>query len=520
MSRLIAGSGDGAQACTDARRQAAGAFRARPQEPTEKAEPLASPHDRLSSLPLVPLPLLGMCVFRGWLVVVCDGSLTQGSGWEHAFGGFDIAIIVTTLLCVRFARRLTPLYPHRWVRLASTLLMVAASLLGYAFQSAGSPDIVASGTGISGEGIAQLPLAIAFNVFVGVGTALMTLLWLEVYGTLSPSRSCLCYALTIAVGGLIGWLYRGFQAEWLPVATALLPLITLRCLWNAHRQTDAPLRMPMAWASFSFPWRPALVIAAYAFAYGLLQSSIYVVSTRSASVSTVLCALVMAALVLLAHGRVDVGSVYGWLLPLVIAASFMIAATTGLSVWWSNWFANLAFTVSAIFIMSTLCSLSYHWGISAVWLFGIEEVATLVAMLCGRAVAAGFATAGLPTSPILVVVVLGATAVALHERRLSSSWGVRLEDGQSEECDPVAAREAREHVSTTSACARLAREHGLSQREEEVLRLLAEHKTARDIERELGVANGTAKAHIRHVYQKLDIHTRDELFALVEKARR
>lgn len=31
--------------------------------------------------------------------------------------------------------------------------------------------------------------------------------------------------------------------------------------------------------------------------------------------------------------------------------------------------------------------------------------------------------------------------------------------------------------------------------------------------------NGTAKAHIRHVYQKLDIHTREELFALVEEVR-
>ena len=48
--------------------------------------------------------------------------------------------------------------------------------------------------------------------------------------------------------------------------------------------------------------------------------------------------------------------------------------------------------------------------------------------------------------------------------------------------------------------------------------LLAQHKTALDIEAELCVANGTAKAHIRHVYQKLDIHTREELFALVEKS--
>ena len=34
-------------------------------------------------------------------------------------------------------------------------------------------------------------------------------------------------------------------------------------------------------------------------------------------------------------------------------------------------------------------------------------------------------------------------------------------------------------------------------------------------ERELFIANGTAKAHVRHVYQKFDIHSRDELFDLI-----
>lgn len=73
--------------------------------------------------------------------------------------------------------------------------------------------------------------------------------------------------------------------------------------------------------------------------------------------------------------------------------------------------------------------------------------------------------------------------------------------------------------SLARSCAEIARTRNLSQREGEVLLLLAQKKTARDIEQELCIANGTAKAHIRHVYQKLDIHTREELFAMVEKGR-
>ena len=46
--------------------------------------------------------------------------------------------------------------------------------------------------------------------------------------------------------------------------------------------------------------------------------------------------------------------------------------------------------------------------------------------------------------------------------------------------------------------------------------LLAQHKTISDIENELIVANGTVKAHIRHIYQKLDIHSRQEIIDLIE----
>ena len=48
----------------------------------------------------------------------------------------------------------------------------------------------------------------------------------------------------------------------------------------------------------------------------------------------------------------------------------------------------------------------------------------------------------------------------------------------------------------------------LGKREREVLGLLLQQKT---------IANGTAKSHIRHVYKKLGIHSREELFDLFER---
>ena len=109
--------------------------------------------------------------------------------------------------------------------------------------------------------------------------------------------------------------------------------------------------------------------------------------------------------------------------------------------------------------------------------------------------------------------------ILMSEGELSSSWGVKMvrrSDGQNEpnEKAPEVSIAERKH-ELASRVAATARAYKLSAREEEVLLLLAQRKTVGIIERELFIANGTAKAHVRHIYQKLDIHTRQELFDML-----
>ena len=108
-----------------------------------------------------------------------------------------------------------------------------------------------------------------------------------------------------------------------------------------------------------------------------------------------------------------------------------------------------------------------------------------------------------------VVAVALATAVLLSERDLSSRWGANFPSGGTDSAAMIRKQELADR------CDEIARTYKLSAREEEVLLLLAQRKTVGIIERELLIANGTAKAHVRHIYQKLDIHTRQELFDLL-----
>ena len=71
--------------------------------------------------------------------------------------------------------------------------------------------------------------------------------------------------------------------------------------------------------------------------------------------------------------------------------------------------------------------------------------------------------------------------------------------------------ERREHVYDT-----IGERSGLTKRETEVMRMLAQGFTRPYICQELGISDGTARAHASHVYQKLGIHKKDDLLELVQ----
>jgi DNA-binding CsgD family transcriptional regulator len=62
------------------------------------------------------------------------------------------------------------------------------------------------------------------------------------------------------------------------------------------------------------------------------------------------------------------------------------------------------------------------------------------------------------------------------------------------------------------------RNEGLSARELEVYDLLIEGRTNREIASALFISESTAKVHVRHIYEKLDVHSRAEAAALAARS--
>lgn len=446
-----------------------------------------------TSLPRICWFFMGLGVYRAWIEVAFVGSFVSYPQQYGSRSLFDVACVIVLFALALLSRRVSPLFEHRRLALGAGCLMALASGLG--FLAIARTDLAAS-------------LGLPASILGGAGLAVVILLWSELYGCLSPVRIALYYALSQLVGAAVIWTLRGFALPWLAMWTCVLPFISLAMLFSAFKALPAEQRpRPIAGARFSFPVKPVILVCLYAFAFGLQEANTYAFTGPHSGFGLMVTAASVVVGIALLSRRIDFGTLYSVWLPALMMVSLVLSLVGALGSFWTSFFVSVSYGAAELFIMTMVGSLCHRYGVSAVWIFGIERGVRMLAMMAGRCFEP--LAHGWPVAGIVVAAVVVGTCIIFSERGTSANWGIVL----YEEGDDLY-RTARLNA-LGRRCAELGRAHGLTEREQEVLLLLAQRKSASDIERELCVAHGTAKAHIRHVYRKLDIHAREELFALV-----
>ncbi len=472
-----------------------------PQQPAPGSPRAASPacddaslQEAGGRLPRICWLFMGLGVYRAWIEVSFVGSFVA---YPTQYGSrllFDIACVAVLFALAALSRRVSPLFERRGLALCSAVLMALASGLG--FLAIARPDLADA-------------LGLPASTLGGAGLAVVILLWSELYGCLSPVRIALYYALSQLVGAAVIWTLRGFALPWLAFWTCALPFISLAMLFSAFKTLPGEqLPRPMAGARFSFPVKPVVLVCLYAFAFGLQEANTYAFTGPHSGFGLMVTAASVVVGIGLLSRRVDFGTLYSVWLPALMMVSLVLSLVGALGSFWTSFFVSVSYGAAELFIMTMVGSLCHRYGVSAVWIFGIERGVRMLAMMAGRCFEP--LAHGWPVAGIVVAAVAVGTWLIFSERGTSASWGIVL----YEEGDDLY-RTARLNA-LGRRCAELGRAHSLTEREQEVLFLLAQRKSAGDIERELCVAHGTAKAHIRHVYRKLDIHAREELFELVD----
>lgn len=470
---------------------------------THEAE---KPFAFIDKLPLIPFCFLGIGVYRAWIEIVFVGSFVSvPARAADTRDLFDLFMIITLIVCAIAAKKIGTFFNKPALYATCGVLLVVSTVC--MFLSAYIPNCAAD-------------LSVPSFICGGIGIALIILFWSELYGCLNPLRVALYYSLSLIVGALIIYICRGFLFSWLFAATALLPLLSLALLVLSYRRLSIAELPRVSTRTATVPWKAVLLMALYAFAYGMKESVLYsgAFGPHSAP-GTVLVSAIIVACVLVQRRNFDFAIIYRIGLPFLVVAFLLLPSFGIFSEGISNTCMNASYTAYSILIMLIIANMCYRFGVSAIWLFGIERAVRATFMYLGRETSDIIAVQNplgantdLFVAVIMVIVVVAGTMLLLSEKELTSRWGMVLQESSVE---TEAARIVRNRQLMVDRCSEIAQRYDLTTREAEVLLLLAQHKTVNSIERELFIANGTAKSHVSHIYQKTGVHTRKELFGLL-----
>lgn len=457
---------------------------------------------RCAEAPGLPLCVLGVGFYRAWTETVYVNSSVQfPSQGPESFACYNIVSIATLVVIALLAKRLSPLCRVKGIFPLTFVLMVASTLMNFGsiVQPAWGPT-----------------LAVPAVLCGGVGISLVMMLWSEFYGCINPFRTALYYAASIVLGAVVLWVFKGLLFWWLCVGAALLPLASLLSLSKSLKLLPTDEQPHAAWGKFQFPVKPVALVALYSFAYGL-RESVFFSSPLGlhSSFGVLVPSVAIIAGIWFFRERFRLSLIWKMALPLMLLSLLPFDFMLPFGQRFSDFCAVASYTACLILVMVIMGNLSYRYGVCALWLFAIERAVRLVAVLLGLGASSLMSAylvdgwAEIVLDVVIVLVMVAATLVLLSEKELCSTWGVVLDEV------PADQEEMLEKNRLGMKCTELSKQFGLSSREEEVLLLLAQKKRRSTIEHELYIAESTLKTHIRHIYQKLEVHSKEELYDLV-----
>ena len=437
---------------------------------------------------------------RAWATLTFTGPWRFPAPGFDPHVTFDVSYIAVSLIVALLFRRLIPLNEQRWLRRLVLGCMVGASVGCIA---------VALAPG------AAAPLAAAASLIAGLGYGLFLLLAAEVLCSFSLLRIFLFMTGAMLLGVGLAFLCQGMAGPQLSVALVALPLLAMAYLRRAYEDIPLVERPRRTVPRFSYPWKLFALYALYAFAYGLRANLLVEGAGTHSSIST---ALVTGVLFLSAYyfaGRFNIGALYRSPVLLMVCGFLLIPMEGLFGAAASSYLIAVSYSLMGLLVMFLLYDISKRMGVAIVAFMACKNAEQFFVQ-AGSAATDALGMSGLPADTqslvvaiLVCVLILGATLVLFSERELASKWGVDIlaAGGLVERSEEEERREER--------CRELVETYRLSPREEEVLLLLAEGKTGRVIQQELFIAEGTFKAHTRHIYEKMSINTRKELFDLL-----
>lgn len=271
-------------------------------------------------------------------------------------------------------------------------------------------------------------------------------------------------------------------------------------------------------SGWSFPTRPVILLASFTFANNFIRHFLENELKGTVLLGVILAALFVLILLAVKSDGIRLNALYSLSLPLIVAASLCVLfplsgfGTAGAMM------SNAAYTLFSIYVTALLCSISYRFGVDALWLFGFANGSVSLGSLLSTLLSNHFDIVednSIMLTAMVSIVILAFVilyAAFSGSKDLASSWGIepigRKDEQQTEALEML-----------EDKCGRISRRFGLTRREEEVLLLLAQGDTFSRVEEKLSISNSTLKTHSRHLYAKIGVSGKTDLERFVKEYR-
>lgn len=485
---------------------------------------------------------LVMASYMVWLIACCTGPAVvlgaRGSGGGEMLlpawlGPLACMAAASAVIAVWFKRtRKVPSATSWTVALASLMTLAAALHLVWALDT-GLPTA------------ARGALYLLASLVMGVGCALFRVEVDRVFGWIGTQQT-LCQGMlaTVATAAVLAMLAVAGRVSGsgdlpllaaplvLPFAGAALLRSVVggfpRARYYGHGR-DVPLPFPAKFAATScVQGLAAGVLFAGMFALGgdgAGMATVFAVAGGAEAVawtssfgSTALCSVGQLAAVALLFGtlvflRLDFNRlVYKVAFPFVALGFVLLALLPDATAVGSAVLAA-GFCYLDLVLWSLGACLMKNMGLPATWIASCPGAALFCGVVVGAGLALGFL--GAETSPdaallasCVACLVLAAALFLSSGSNLKYGWGT-VRPGESS----LAAGDMAGVVKF------VATERAVTQRESEVMLLLAEGKSRRAVCEALSVSPDTVKTHVRSIYRKLAVHSQQELIDYLARER-
>lgn len=293
----------------------------------------------------------------------------------------------------------------------------------------------------------------------------------------------------------------------------LLPAMFVFCITRMYRYVPRKRLFDCRFdSSIVKPWKLLLTSALHGLPFGLVLTLL----TLSRSDVTVLvfnaACFAAGALVLffvMAFAKLDFNQlIYLAGFPIMGFGLVLIAILPTSSV-----AGGAVLTVGYAFVHLVMCGVNSYlvkrFAIPMPWILSWTTCCFMLGQASGALIGSLPYTFGFPPQSVsvcILFVLLVASVLLIDMRNMRYGWGAIKPSAEPAPGNLAAL-----------GCSSLAVEYGLTEREGELLVFLAAGRSKKHIANALGITEETVKSHVRSIYTKLDVHTKEGLIDMVQK---